>query len=304
MSAAHLFGHPKLIHLRQGAIRLGLAPGCGGSVAYFAQETSAGIRDWFRPATPGDAHGADGEVMACFPLVPVSGRVAGASFRWDGRRVELSRNVKREPNHLHGEGWRLPWEARSVTASSATLALDEGVGDWPFRYSSRFDYSLGVSDLTIGMSVRNEGAEDMPAAIGAHPWFPPPPAELTADARVLWTIGADKLFTGKSSPAARHDFSGGAPLASTDLEHGFSGWDGHASLRWPGRPGTLLIDASAELGHLVIFTRHPSGAFCVEPVSCSVDAFNLAARGVTATGMRRLAPGEELRATVRFTVSA
>jgi aldose 1-epimerase len=58
--------------------------------------------------------------------------------------------------------------------------------------------------------------------------------------------------------------------------------------------------ADPVLGHLVIYTPEGENFFCVEPVSHSVDAFNLAEAGVPDTGTVVLDPGESLRGRVEF----
>ncbi len=60
------------------------------------------------------------------------------------------------------------------------------------------------------------------------------------------------------------------------------------------------MTASDELGKLVIFTPPGEDFLCVEPVSHDTDAFNRAAAGEADTGMRVLAPGEDLSVYVRF----
>lgn len=302
MTDAQLLSDERIIHLRDGDLRAGLAPDCGGSIAYLTEDLPGGAIDWFRPATIAALDERNGELMACFPLVPVSGRVADAMLMWDGARVPLPRNVASEGNHLHGEGWQLPWRLLSADNRTASLSLDSGTSDWPFRYSARLDYSLDSNGLDISIGVRNDGPTAMPAAIGLHPWFPAPAAMLTANAKTLWAIDDDRLFAGKSSPEPHRDFRTERSLAAADLEHGFSDWDGRARLRWPGRDRLLEITASPELAHLVVYTRHPSGAFCLEPVSCSVDAFNLHAAGVQGTGTMCLGSGCSLTGKVRFAI--
>jgi aldose 1-epimerase len=45
----------------------------------------------------------------------------------------------------------------------------------------------------------------------------------------------------------------------------------------------LVIEGSPNLGHAVVYT--PREAFCVEPQTCALDAFNLAARGLEGSGV-------------------
>ncbi len=291
-----------VLALSHGRFVLGLAPRLGGSLVYFAERRGDRLRHWFRPATADAMRSGTGHHAACFPLVPVSGRIAAARLAFAGQVIEVPRNVGFEPNHLHGEGWQRSWGVQSSTPRSADLALDGGDGPWPFPYVARFAYELVDDGLDVTMELVNTGPGEMPAAIGLHPWFPRPPGRLTANACTVWEINENKLFASKASPKPAWRFADGRDLASSDLEHGFSDWDGTAVIEWPGRPGRLVMQSSESLRHLVVYTRDPSGDFCVEPVSCSVDAFNLAARGVEGTGTIMLAPGQALVGAASFRV--
>jgi aldose 1-epimerase len=241
-------------------------------------------------------------MAACFPLVPVSGRIADARFRWREQQIAVSRNVDFESNHLHGEGWQRPWSVDHVSSDRAVLGLTSAGSQWPFSYRSSFAYALSDKGLAIEMAMTNTDTQPMPAAIGVHPWFPAPLAHLTARAQTLWEVDRRKLFTRKVAAGGKRDFSLGASLQGADLEHGFTDWDRRALLKWDDCPSSLLIRASEVLSHLVVYTRSPSGDFCVEPVSCSVDAFNLFADGVEDTGTRILDPGDSLLARAEFLV--
>jgi galactose mutarotase-like enzyme len=65
-----------------------------------------------------------------------------------------------------------------------------------------------------------------------------------------------------------------------------------------------MIRSSATLRHLVIYTRDASGDFCVEPVSHSVDGFNLHEQGVPKTGTVVIAPGCSLTGSATFFVES
>ena len=62
--------------------------------------------------------------------------------------------------------------------------------------------------------------------------------------------------------------------------NGFSGWNGQVALEWPESRTRLTMAADVGLRHLVVYTPPGADFFCVEPVSHSVDAFNLAEQGV------------------------
>jgi aldose 1-epimerase len=90
------------------------------------------------------------------------------------------------------------------------------------------------------------------------------------------------------------------PLATVALDSVFTGWHREATITWPERRMQLAIAADAPLDFLVVYSPVAQDYFCVEPVSHCTDAFNLAAAGRFDTGMVTLAPGAQLRATLRL----
>jgi aldose 1-epimerase len=82
------------------------------------------------------------------------------------------------------------------------------------------------------------------------------------------------------------------------LDNGFVDWRRRAVIGWPELRARVTITAEAPLDFLVVYTPAARPFMCVEPVSHVTDAFNLAARGRTDTGMRVLASGETLRAAL------
>jgi aldose 1-epimerase len=84
------------------------------------------------------------------------------------------------------------------------------------------------------------------------------------------------------------------------LDHAFAGWDGRAVIEWPERGDRLVLTAGPDLSTLIIYTPPGKDFLCVEPVSHCVDAFNLAAAGVSGTGMRVLRPGEVWSASITY----
>lgn len=294
---------PDMIGLRNARFDMGILPRLGGCVTHLAEIRPDGPKHWLRPVSPTDIARPDAGRTALFLLVPVSGRIRHSSLQFEGRRIATPRNVAAERNYLHGEGWQAPWKVVHHSESGVTLSLDGPVSGWPFPYCATATYRLLENGFDLRLTLTNSGSTDMPAGIGVHPWFPAGPAMLQANARTIWHIDERKLFTHTMAVPPRWDFGRGRTLVGTDLEHGFSDWDGDASIWWADRAGRLVIRASRSLRHLVVYTRDPSGDFCVEPVSHSVDGFNLFAAGISGTGTVVLPPRATLEGGATFTVA-
>lgn len=289
--------------LRNASFELGIAPAIGGSLTHFTQHDRGRPRHWFRPAGSDSIDAGDVLGMAHFPLVPLSGRIARGVLHLQDGTFPLPRNdLDTGLHYLHGEGWRAAWEVAHASARRARLELSGPVRDWPFRYQAWQEIELLDEGLRIAMGLRNADTRVWPAGIGLHPWFAPPAAHLRAQVRQVWLTHEDLLLDRVTDVPERWRFTAGRALADSDINNGFSGWDGEAVLYWPGDPLQLRISATGALRqHLVIFTRHISGAYCVEPVSHAVDAFNQATlHGRDDTGAVFLAPGECLEGEAIF----
>jgi aldose 1-epimerase len=257
--------------------------------------------DWFRPAPAEAIAKKDVLAMAHFPLVPFSGRIRDARLRFAGREYTLPNNVPWERNTLHGDGWQRPWRVVSQSGNRVEMELAHDGSWWPWRTLARQRFELGEGRLEISLSLTNQSDEAMPAGIGLHPWFPASAGvRLTARAGKVFQVDKGNLFTEVTPVPPRWDFSRGLSLAGTNLNNGFSEWDGLAVIDWPEWRARMTIEASAQLSHLVVYTPPGESYFCAEPVSHSVDAFNLEAAGVSGNGTMVLKPGETLSGSARF----
>lgn len=291
--------------LRAGRLGVELVPELGGSITRFRLMDGDRSLDVLRPSAPHRVEQGDVLATSCFPLVPYSGRIRDARLTFRGRTYEVPRTVASEPNALHGDGWQRPWSVERADARSIILSLDGANTGWPFPYRAVQTFALTSEALDAEVSLTNMGNDSMPAGIGLHPWFTATPGvRLRTAADEVWTTDERHLFCSIEAIPERWDFRDGRALAGTELCHGLTGWQGRAELEWPETGLRLAMTASASLGHLVVYAPPDQDFFCVEPVSHSVDAFNLESRGVPGNGTVVLAPGETLIGHVRFAPEA
>lgn len=296
-----------IIELRAGTTSCGIAPDIGCAVTHFRTGAEGAKLDWLRPYDATRSASVPSAEAGCFPLVPYSGRIANGVLSWRGRRYSLPTGLLGDPHALHGTGWVSAWRVRSVGVDSAEFVHAYSGADWPFPFEATLNFSLVEGALGVSIAVTNTGTAEMPAGLGLHPIFAGRDISLRAAAATVWNIDDNKLFAGKSPAAPPWDFLVGAPLRGTQLEHGFSGWDGAFEITWPNRRSALVVTASEHLRHLVIYSRAYDDTnedfVCVEPVSHSVDGFNLSESGIEDTGTLALSPGETCSAGVEFTIT-
>src|SRR3954453_2600241 len=113
--------------LSAGGLELVVDAARGGSIMAFRQRGFDLMRPW-------DGVTEDSRAYASFPLVPFSGRIDHASFRFNGRTYALAANFPPEPHAIppnfppepppiHGDGWTSPWQVVAADTASAELEL-------------------------------------------------------------------------------------------------------------------------------------------------------------------------------------
>ena len=285
-----------MIELHSGRLRAVVLPAAGGGLARF---------DWhgtpvLRPAPDGVAQPLPGQ-LACFPLVPWSNRLAPGGFEFEGRRFTPAPTREGEPCPIHGDGWRLPWQVEACDESSVVLSLYRRDGS-PFAFTAHMAYTLSDNALRVTLKVTNNGRNPLPFGLGLHPWMPcPEDARLRAVADGVWLSGADKLPARRTTLPPAWDFGGELPLPlpRDGVDNAFTGWNGSAQIDWPTR--RLRLRIRADMGYYILYAPTGKDFFCFEPVDHPVNAHNLPG-GAAANGLTVLAPGQDLRRTVRFVV--
>lgn len=288
------------VTLAAGNLRLTLKPSIGGSISSFEWTDANCSRTILRKC-----NSASENVLgaACFPLVPYVNRVRDGRFTFRGRAVRLTPNMRGDRSPLHGQGWLNRWRVEEVSDSSATLAFHHAVGEWPWDYDARQDFALDPSGLSVRLSCRNKSADPMPCGLGEHPYFPCGPAtRIDTDVTDVWTIDQNVLPVEKVTAVGRFGLSDRL-VCGQDLDHGFAGWGGSASLTDPDWPYALRL--SSPTAKFFQLYSPSEGRVCVaEPVTHANAALNAPENEWPELGMRVLEPGEEMSLDLRLDVIA
>jgi aldose 1-epimerase len=294
-----------MVTLKSGPARIAVAPFLGGSLLGYWWEIDRARQDWLVASREAGIAGFPELLLANFPLVPYSNRIRDGRFTFRDRAVDEPL-APGHSNALHGHGWRLNWRVTARGDDALTMEYehrpDAANGAWPWPYRAWQRLALTPQALIMTMGIENRAAEPMPAGLGHHPYFPrTEQCRVSAEIAGIWWPEAGQLPVERVAPPPDSDPRRGVAVDRISLDHGYSGWTGSARIDWPERRAHLTMTADPALSTLVIYSPPGRGFVCVEPVSHCIDAFNLAARGMSDTGMRVLAPGESWEATVRFT---
>jgi aldose 1-epimerase len=281
-SADHVF------ELHAGALRLGLRPDLGGSIAGLWHGQSPILRAT-EPALLASAR-----VSGCFPLVPYSNRLGYRRFRWKGHDYTTQPNYGDSPHSLHGVGWTSAWDVSSHSATELTIRLQHGAdADWPFAFDATQFFALTPQSLVAQMVITNTADIAQPVGLGWHPYFPKRGrSRLHIESSGRWDCDAAQL------PVRRVAQSGiDADVAHLDFDNTFEGWKGPARIR----DEKFSLQLRSSLPYLVVYTPQDKDYFCVEPVSHVGNAIHMA--DPAAHGLRTLQPGESFEASMTLDVS-
>ena len=283
----------QLHHLAAHGFELDVQPGYGGRLVSLRHDGE----NVFYP----DAQPATSNILAagCFPLVPFSNRIRRGAFEFAGRTYHLDRNWDGDEHAIHGNGWISAWPVNYRDDTSMHLSMISQDW-WPWTYQCDQHISLSPGRVSLSLSLTNLDRTPMPAGLGFHPYFPRGPrTQLQFQAAgVIEPMSDAPVQVQPLSP--RTDFSTPASLASRNLDHGYSGWQGEAKIVQPGQGLDLLIRADSAATGAVVYAPNDAPFFCFEPVTQINGAFEM--EPSIETGLRVVAPGESFQFTLTIDV--
>jgi aldose 1-epimerase len=283
---------PALVTLTVGNSVFAVCPQLGGSIARWSVDG----QDMLRRANAAAIAAGDPLAMASFPLVPFSNRIGHARFIWAGQEIALTPNFAPEPHAIHGIGWHRSWALAEQSQTHILLTLHHDAdAHWPWSFAASQKFILSENRAEIHLSATNLEAASVPLAFGHHPYFDAAGAHLSFRAAHVMMAGADALPSHSVAPSGPYDFSTGGAIAGREIDHCYTGWDGHARIRWSGRG--YALDIAADMAAAVVYIPRGSDSFCFEPVSHCNNALN---RTTDAPSMPIIAPGESFTATIRL----
>jgi len=245
-------------------------PRAGASIVEYSSAAGGDRIDWLQPADASDG--------GAFALVPFCSRIADGKFSFAGQAVTLPQNLPGEPHAIHGHGFQQEWRVDSAASNSADLSFTHKAGAWPWSYRCDQRLHLEAEKLSITLQLHNLSDTPMPYGLGLHPYFPKQQGMvLTAKVASHLRLDDQLLPAEEETLPLNLRLTEGLDLKEQSLDNVFCRWQHTVQISWPDLGRRLLLEASADCNHLVVWSPPDRDFCCIEPVSNLPDGFNLSA---------------------------
>ncbi|MCZ8522769.1 MULTISPECIES: aldose 1-epimerase [Paenibacillus] len=286
-----------------------------GSNVYSIWDKTLGREILRAPSSPQEL--ADAPVQYGTPILMPPNRIRGARFSFEGREYRFD-VTNSHGHHVHGmlrgQAWTVTAtgerEGASYITSVLRLAADAEVQrQYPHDLELELTCELKGGVLRHILRATNHGELTAPFGYGLHTWFrldgEPGQWTLQLPASSFWELDETKVPTGTLLPLgdAYSPLLRGDTLEGYDMDTVFQIGD-YPRIAVLCRKGIeLRYSASDAFKQWVVFTKGAARDFiCLEPYTWVTDAPNLAGQPPEVTGLRGIAPGEQLTLGVKLEV--
>ncbi|MCU0885956.1 MAG: hypothetical protein MUC44_13620 [Beijerinckiaceae bacterium] len=280
-----------------------LSPAHGGIITALDWTAPSGRRQALLFSPDGAQAGtAAPNRFGLWPMVPFANRAFGGLVDDGEQALHLPINDPAMNATIHGFGWQSAWVVQRLEADRITLEHQRATGDDPYRYRAELTLTLANDHVRLALSLANLGDRVLPFGAGFHPWFPcADDTELAMSSRRELVLGPGYRATGARSLPDGGPFAAGRPIRQVgELAVSYVDWVGEAVFSTPSTGLAIIVDASDNFRHPVLWTPPGSGFVCLEPQSHGIGApSDAAARAVTP--LRALKPGECLEGWMTIT---
>lgn len=232
-------------------------------------------------------------------LFPTPNRTRGGEYTFQGRRI---------PAVNHGFLRHSVFDVDGISNSfvSGVFRFDGTEPMFPYRGSFRITVSVKGDSLVYEASVENSGNEAFGYGLALHPFFSKRNSpSMTLNNVLRMEATDDRLPTGRTIDVRgkRDDFSSKVDVAGINEDTVYI-TDGAMKAHVDYTGCSMDIECSEAFNHAVVFTSPEKEFFCIEPQTCSTDAFNMAEKGFAEEAhLLTLEPGNKHMHRISFRLS-
>lgn len=235
---------------------------------------------------------ANGATYAVPVLFPTPNRTAGGCYSFRGENVDAI---------VHGYARHSAFSVIDRSCSSVTGFCDFESCSAPYSISMKLKIEAFENSLTWNFTIENRGEKEFPFSVALHPFFRKDIFEyLTLNADYEMEATSEKLPTGRLIKL--NEQTGYNRRLISDINADTVYFSEHGAIaELDGDGFTLVISASPEFKHSVVYGYPGSSFICVEPQTGSTDFVNLHERGFEkAASLISLKKGESRNLFVDF----
>ena len=284
-----------MIEIKNDFIQLGILPETGASLSYLKYKGTDLLR-----SCPFDEKEAN--QSALFPMMPYASFIKDGHFPYFGivRNVEKNSPFSKYP--MHGDIWRSSLKIEDQAEHSVCLSYRHTKDkNFPFSYSAKVEYQLNGNVLKIVETLQNESNLPMPFGMGIHPFFKREAnTKIAFEAPKIWFRGDDPILGHPYTAPQNLDFKEARPIPANGANLSFGSWNSRATIMYPSKDIAIDILADNTFRHLILYAPKGKDFFCLEPVTNTPDAFNLASLGIVGTGIQSLGPKQTVSGKIEF----
>ena len=255
--------------------------------------------------SPSEVEKFDGSRPGIPVLYPSPCRLAEGKFTYAGESYNFGTN--RDNTWIHGLVRTEPWEydtpASDKNGASVLTWIDFSPGSLlyeKFGFDHRLSllFTLDEKGLRLEYQVTNRDSRELPFGFGVHPYFNYPgqrgeayvcvPAEQHMEMENLIPNG--KLLKVENTPC---DLRQPKAIGNLPMDNVFFPITPQRSayIEYSETGVKLILTASREFTHLIVWNDPSNPFFCVENMTCSPDIYNLYSRGFEKeSGLQKVPP--------------
>ena len=251
-------------------------------------------------------------------LYPTPNRVRNGMFKFKDR---IYNQVRRgvpvfEHGLVHDEAWGYD--------EPVTTGCGVGFNTWidfneqsalfeafPFIHRLSMEFFLNDEGIRVTYTINNLDDKEIPFGFGLHPYF----IKLSGEDNTFVSLPADYVMDSTSDllPTGRLINTGGTVydlkrpvgIGSLDMDHVFTGIGSgkYACIEFRTLGIKVVLEATVDFSHLVLYSPRGMNYFCIENQTCSTDAHNLYDRGfVNESGLKIVPAGKTYSGSVKYLI--
>lgn len=255
---------------------------------------------------------ADGAFTGAFNMFPTPCRLADCSYEFEGGKVIQRKRGKDVFIHglIRDEAMECRNEGAKITSTLEITPSHPIFEGFPFKCSFSVIHELHATGLTVAFKAQNNDSCNIPFAYGIHPFW-----RIHGRRKDVWLkIPCDNILelenlvpTGRYSPVDGTDFDLRELKSIENLFIDNVFWKREAGesaeIVFKAIGKKIIIEASAVFQHVIVYAPEGKPFVCVENLTSSPNAQNLAAAGKNdVAGLLIAAPGKSVEGWIRYSM--